>query len=45
MILKYNYNLMKKKKSFYLNIFLSQYCVQKYCVWIGPYQFKNIGNP
>jgi len=22
--------------SFYCNIFLSQYCVQKYCVWIGP---------
>ncbi len=22
--------------SFYLNIFLSQYCVLKYCVWRGP---------
>jgi len=22
---------------FYCNIFLSQYCVQKYCVWIRPY--------
>jgi len=22
--------------SFYCNIFLLQYCVQKYCVWIGP---------
>jgi len=29
--LKCNYNILKKK-----NIFLSQYIVQKYCVWRGP---------
>jgi len=26
----------EEKLSFYQNIFLSQYCVQKYCVWCGP---------
>jgi len=27
--------------SFYCNVFLSQYCVQKYCVWIGPKSGQN----
>jgi len=40
-ILKCHYNIFKKKNLFKqkcLFIFLLQYCVQKYCVWRGPYK-------
>ncbi len=35
-ILKCHYNILKKKISFYQNVFLSQYCVQKCLVFISP---------